>query len=233
MVPCSPDCSASSYYNLSIPELPRNSVDGQCLVQKHAISYFVHSSLLYASRITLFYPYYIIHLEKQEEKTEQRSVLFSAVSLSSFAGNWLKQLPKVRGDDGPWNSQLLLSFIIETSCAFRIPFGSQICRILLFYLLICVGFPSVSAGKESACRRHGRCRFYPWVGKIPWRRAWEPILHSCLENPMDRGAWWATRGHKESDATEKLSRHACMDSRQKLHLLKVTVLQDRMFPTQM
>lgn len=64
IVPCSPDCSASSYYNLSIPELPRNSVDGQCLVQKHAISYFIHSSLLYASRITLFYSYYIIHLEK-------------------------------------------------------------------------------------------------------------------------------------------------------------------------
>ena len=24
--------------------------------------------------------------------------------------------------------------------------------------------------------------------KIPWRRAWQPIQHSCLENPMDRGA---------------------------------------------
>ena len=28
--------------------------------------------------------------------------------------------------------------------------------------------------------------------------------YSCLENPMDRGAWWATvhRGRKESDTTE-------------------------------
>ena len=32
----------------------------------------------------------------------------------------------------------------------------------------------------------------PWVGKIPWRRAWQPTPYSCLENPMDRGAWWAT-----------------------------------------
>lgn len=103
MVPCSPDCSASSYYNLNMPELPHNSVDGQCLIQKHVISYFVHAFLLYGSRITLFYPYYIIHLEIWEEKTEHRSVLFSAVSLSSFAGNCLKQLPKVRGNDGPWN----------------------------------------------------------------------------------------------------------------------------------
>ena len=29
----------------------------------------------------------------------------------------------------------------------------------------------------------------------PWRRKWQPIQYSCLENPMDRGAWWAT-GHE-------------------------------------
>ena len=31
------------------------------------------------------------------------------------------------------------------------------------------------SGKESACqcRRHG---FHPWVGKIPWRRKWQPTL---------------------------------------------------------
>ena len=34
--------------------------------------------------------------------------------------------------------------------------------------------------------------FHPWVGKIRWRRAWQPTPYSCLENPMDRGAWWAT-----------------------------------------
>ena len=31
----------------------------------------------------------------------------------------------------------------------------------------------------------------PWVEKIPWRRAWHPLQYSCLENPMDRGAWRA------------------------------------------
>ena len=30
----------------------------------------------------------------------------------------------------------------------------------------------------------------PWVAKVPWRRAW--LQRSCLENPKDRGAWWAT-----------------------------------------
>ena len=37
------------------------------------------------------------------------------------------------------------------------------------------GFPGGASGKEPAClcRRHKRCRFNPWVGKIPWRRAWQ------------------------------------------------------------
>jgi len=39
-----------------------------------------------------------------------------------------------------------------------------------------VGFPSGgSTGKESICNA-GDLGFNPWVGKIPWRRAWLPIL---------------------------------------------------------
>ena len=47
------------------------------------------------------------------------------------------------------------------------------------------------SGNESACqcRRH---RFDPWFEKIPWRRNGNPLQYSCLGNPMDRGAWWAT-----------------------------------------
>ena len=38
------------------------------------------------------------------------------------------------------------------------------------------GFPGGAGGKEPACqsRRHTRLGFDPWVGKIPWRRAWRP-----------------------------------------------------------
>ena len=55
--------------------------------------------------------------------------------------------------------------------------------------MICVGFPGDSVGKESAChcRRPG---FDPWFWKIPWHG--NPLQYSYLENPMDRGAWWAT-----------------------------------------
>ena len=37
-----------------------------------------------------------------------------------------------------------------------------------------------------------RHEFDPWIGKIPWRRACNPLQFSCLENPMDRGPWQAT-----------------------------------------
>ena len=34
------------------------------------------------------------------------------------------------------------------------------------------------------------------------RRARQPSPHACLENPTDRGAWWASPwGHQESDVT--------------------------------
>ena len=36
-----------------------------------------------------------------------------------------------------------------------------------------------------------------------------PLQYSCLENPMDRGAWWATvHGATESDMTKRLNTHA-------------------------
>ena len=64
---------------------------------------------------------------------------------------------------------------------------------------------SGASGKESAsqCRGHKRCEFNPWIRKIPWRRKCNPLLFSCLENPMDRGAWQAkVHGVTESDMTE-------------------------------
>ena len=49
------------------------------------------------------------------------------------------------------------------------------------------------SGKEFSYqgRRHKGCAFDPWVGKIPGGGNSNPLQYSCLENPMDRGAWWA------------------------------------------
>ena len=49
--------------------------------------------------------------------------------------------------------------------------------ILLRYILE-KGLPRWPSGKEPTCqcRRHKRHKFDPWVGKIPWRRAWQPTI---------------------------------------------------------
>ena len=41
-----------------------------------------------------------------------------------------------------------------------------------------MAFPGDASGKESTCqcRRHKRHGFDPRVGKIPWKRAWQPTL---------------------------------------------------------
>ena len=46
----------------------------------------------------------------------------------------------------------------------------------------------------------------PELGRSPGGGHDNPLQYSCLENPMDRGALWATvQGHKESDKTEAIS----------------------------
>ena len=62
------------------------------------------------------------------------------------------------------------------------------------------------SGKEAACQCRGR-KFHPWVRKIPGKGNGNPLQYSCLGNPMDRGAWWATvhGAAKEMDMTERLN----------------------------
>ena len=68
------------------------------------------------------------------------------------------------------------------------------------------GFPggSDATAPTCQCRRPG---FDPWVGKVPWRRAWQPTPGFLpgeapwLEEPAGYSPW----GHIESDTTEQLS----------------------------
>ena len=56
-----------------------------------------------------------------------------------------------------------------------------------------MGFPGGSRGKEPTCqcRRLKRQGLDPWVRKIPWRRACNPLQYSFLENLTDKRVWWA------------------------------------------
>ena len=58
--------------------------------------------------------------------------------------------------------------------------------------------------KEPTCqgRRHKRRGFDPWVRKIPGGGPSNPLQYSCLENPMDRGAWGLQSTGSQRDMTE-------------------------------
>ena len=62
---------------------------------------------------------------------------------------------------------------------------------LLAYILYKIGFPSGSDGKESACNA-GDPGLIPGLGRSPGGGNGNPLQYSCLENPMDRGAWGVT-----------------------------------------
>ena len=72
-----------------------------------------------------------------------------------------------------------------------------------------MGSPGGVSGREPACqcRRTKRRWFHPWVGKNSWKRSSNPLQYSCLENSMDKRAWWATvhRVAKSRTRLEQLS----------------------------
>jgi len=76
-----------------------------------------------------------------------------------------------------------------------------------------MGFPDCSGDKGSTCNA-GHC-FDSWVGKIPWKRRWQPIpvflpgeFHG-QRNLVSYRSW----GHKESDTTNTFTLYS------KSHLL--------------
>ena len=109
---------------------------------------------------------------------------------------------------------------LSLSCVMIIHFSGLSSFEILCKFKVYEGLPRWLRGKESSCqcRRCRRWVFSLWVGKIPWRRKWQPtpvfffffflnlnsqtlflmILelgssrsrsYSCLNNLMDRGAW--------------------------------------------
>ena len=56
------------------------------------------------------------------------------------------------------------------------------------------GLPWGLSGKKSACNAGaaGDVGSIPGLGRYPGKGKGNPLQYSCLEDPMERGAWWAT-----------------------------------------
>ena len=69
------------------------------------------------------------------------------------------------------------------------------CRLLTSHLdpppTASKGFSGGSEVKASACNA-GNLGSIPGSERSPGEGNGNPPQYSCLENPMDRGAWWAT-----------------------------------------
>ena len=69
-----------------------------------------------------------------------------------------------------------------------------------------------SVGKESACNA-GDLGSIHWSGRSLGERNGNPLQHSCLENPMDKGAWWAPwhckRGRHDLATKQQLWEKQC------------------------
>ena len=61
-----------------------------------------------------------------------------------------------------------------------------------------LGFPYGSVSKEAACNA-GYLGWIPESGRSPGEGNGNPLLYSCLRNPMDRG--YISWSHKELDTT--------------------------------
>ena len=70
------------------------------------------------------------------------------------------------------------------------------------------GLPRWYSSKESACQCSRR-GFNSELGRSPGVGNSNPLQHSCLGNPMDRGAWadYSPWGHKELDTAEHAWAH--------------------------
>ena len=78
--------------------------------------------------------------------------------------------------------------------------------VFQYKVIFIMGFPGGSVVKNPHTKA-GDMGLIPESGRSPGEGNDNPLQYSCLGNPMDRGAWWATVHGvtKESDTTQQLN----------------------------
>ena len=102
--------------------------------------------------------------------------------------------------------------------------GSQ--RVRCNWVTFTFTFPGGSDSKESACDVEV-LGLIPGLGISPGEGNSNPLQYSCLENPTDRGAWWATvHGVAELDKTELLTDQIFLSNKGPLMKIFCLILRD-------
>ena len=132
--------------------------------------------------------------------------LLTVSSRGRERGTWL--LPGVSNPTvAPWGPPSLPNYLPKASPAHTITWwGKRQAKFQHMNLgWRTVGFPGGSGGKESAYRSGDLCSISR-SGRSSGGGSGYPLQYSCLENPMVRGAWWATV-HRvtKSHTTERLT----------------------------
>ena len=77
------------------------------------------------------------------------------------------------------------------------------------------GLPRWHSSKESACHAGGTS-FIPGSGRSPGEGKDNPVQSSCLEDPMDRGAWWVMVCRVAKSQTQLRTEHTRLRSLEEL-----------------
>ena len=110
---------------------------------------------------------------------------------------------------------IFLPVILIPACA------SSSTAFHMMYSAYILCFPGGSEVKASACNA-GDLGLIPGLGRSPGEGNSNPLRYSCLENPMDGGAWWATV-HGVAKSQTRLSdfTYSAIISRVTMHSLDV------------
>ena len=122
-----------------------------------------------------------------------RQTIYSIPQATFIMWHWHFILVTYRNEKTPFSLSLFPSLLlslpatgIQPTYVFRksTPYG-------LGRSLVGMGFPGGSDGKDSTCSV-GDLGSIPKLERSPGGGNSYPLQYSCLENSIDRGAWWAT-----------------------------------------
>ena len=146
------------------------------------------------------------------------SLIFSSIFLllSFLVTSWI-----------PLELKSLCSNRTSSQFFFMLHWSACFCTFLLLWvysmlMVLVLDVPGGASCKEPTCRcrRPKRQGFDPWVGKIPWRRAWQPTpVFLPGESHGQRSlVGYSSWSLKESDTTEA-SQHTLVSLPLSFHLL--------------